>query len=1077
MEDIHIIPISDLLKRRRPISGASSLLNSYPPTTSLQSSHDSKTLNPSSMSHPKILKSLSKPSMIIGTLSLPITNNSLSYFSSFHHSCFSFSDDSGSVCCDVLHFDVRMIRTKIRILAWNFIPFKQCGGLLEIIKWEFFQGFEHGSVGSFHLGFDDNVDNEKDGDKKSKHCVYGVLRSVSPISLVPCLSDSVSKNASGFLVEILVCNCGLCNSEDGLRNYDDCVLGRNAHDFCTVKYVYFSAVLLCWYPVFVKLVGNVVLLVGLKKKLVYIGKEEAELMFVSNELTCLSVPSTNKNEDYLFKNGKAKIKGKGELGMYVGVVRGIYMQGMVVELDEEVWLLVTDESLQLPHSVRVGSILSLRNVHIVSPKFQWGKMLILGACCKTNISAISYSPLETGCQLGLRSSSLLGKFLESLVFPARLWVLLLVQCLRKKFSGVFSEREILGTKHTEGLVHTYARFILPSPALQSRHGNFMEFCKHGLCGCGSNIYYGSLSLAIPLSHLVKYSERMSIKSLLQIGDGLKILEGSSQVDHPVRGIRSSDQLIRRILPSKGLGVSLLGNLKICPTTGRLQYVDATGNIDAVVPDIPSTWDANAIYEVYNYNLVLEGTPETWCQFWRFEDDLYSCSSLFKTIMIKRQTELTVYVHFCWSNVSFRHFATHQDPISINSSAKLDPGTFHLLFLAHKFPLQRQLHGDVLIAKKSSFFAEVIVLPWDLNVAISEFTAPLTKVAQDDLESGYQNDFAFKRCKTHQSYIDKVGSCSSFEESGKRSCGQSSNFPSLPHKTRSINNFSSPSLVQVPCKVTGRAIHGQCMAVPGLLCIRQKDGNCDMLGSRKSRKVLLEFNAESFFKYKLLQIGGIYITKHCAEKCICDPFHINQGSSISITSQSKFWSMYFHFGEAIDIMSGLCNDPSSASGSSSESSTSFHLHNELVISPCNSADYRTFSDVILHVEADADGLLGADVGLKALKELAINLSQRSADISNTVQQVGCGGAVAGFFERQGLYSGNDLPEGSLVSLKGTVVSLHNSDSCSIDRSPCNRVAHNVHQPRYYEEKEGSIYMCVLTDGHLVIFITSWAINKL
>lgn len=34
-----------------------------------------------------------------------------------------------------------------------------------------------------------------------------------------------------------------------------------------------------------------------------------------------------------------------------------------------------------------------------------------------------------------------------------------------------------------------------------------------------------------------------------------------------------------------------------PLSGRLQLVDATGSIDVLVPDLPSTWDANRILKV------------------------------------------------------------------------------------------------------------------------------------------------------------------------------------------------------------------------------------------------------------------------------------------------------------------------------------------------------------------------------------------------------------------------------------------------------------------------------------------------
>jgi len=45
-------------------------------------------------------------------------------------------------------------------------------------------------------------------------------------------------------------------------------------------------------------------------------------------------------------------------GVYNGVVTGVYMRGMTVELDEKVWLLVTNPKIAPPLSVRVGAIVS-----------------------------------------------------------------------------------------------------------------------------------------------------------------------------------------------------------------------------------------------------------------------------------------------------------------------------------------------------------------------------------------------------------------------------------------------------------------------------------------------------------------------------------------------------------------------------------------------------------------------------------------------------------------------------------------------------------------------------------------------
>lgn len=39
------------------------------------------------------------------------------------------------------------------------------------------------------------------------------------------------------------------------------------------------------------------------------------------------------------------------------------------------------------------------------------------------------------------------------------------------------------------------------------------------------------------------------------------------------------------------------SIQVSPSSGRLQLVDATGSIDVLIPDLPSTWNTHSIYEV------------------------------------------------------------------------------------------------------------------------------------------------------------------------------------------------------------------------------------------------------------------------------------------------------------------------------------------------------------------------------------------------------------------------------------------------------------------------------------------------
>lgn len=110
----------------------------------------------------------------------------------------------------------------------------------------------------------------------------------------------------------------------------------------------------------------------------------------------------------------------------------------------------------------------MRNVHFVNPRFSWTKTLILGACCKTSIIVESFSPLESGCYMNAGAQNLLGKFIESLSFSARLWALLVVTCFQKKFSGILLDKEILGSKHKKGLAQMYCSSHLPSSVIRAR---------------------------------------------------------------------------------------------------------------------------------------------------------------------------------------------------------------------------------------------------------------------------------------------------------------------------------------------------------------------------------------------------------------------------------------------------------------------------------------------------------------------------------------------------------------------------------------------------------------------------------
>lgn len=186
--------------------------------------------------------------------------------------------------------------------------------------------------------------------------IGGRLEAVSPVSVIPCTVQSrslgrgstESRDVTGFLAEIAVCKCSAC-SEDAP------VVGKIGHSFTKQVFVYFCRAASNCRPLLSKLLGRVVLITGLKKKSIVVGGEESYTMFVTTDKVALHL---SKSLSAVMPISRAVVLGRGEIGGYTGVVTGVYFQGLVVELDEKVWLLLTDQILVPPHSLRVGALVS-----------------------------------------------------------------------------------------------------------------------------------------------------------------------------------------------------------------------------------------------------------------------------------------------------------------------------------------------------------------------------------------------------------------------------------------------------------------------------------------------------------------------------------------------------------------------------------------------------------------------------------------------------------------------------------------------------------------------------------------------
>ncbi|GAB2219059.1 hypothetical protein Drorol1_Dr00006686 [Drosera rotundifolia] len=1035
-ESADVVPIADLLLLRRPIS-ATATITTTTTTSSPPSSPHSTHPNPNPNPNFKILTSLPRPSIVIGTLTLPVPENVPSRTG---HDCFMLSDDSGSVCCDVLRFDLGMIGRRIRVLSWNFVPFECEGGVLEVIEWRL-EGFgdEGGAVvgGEFGGG---------GGSGKRRYAVTGVLRSVSPVEESSGMlhddsgnDDGGKRRTCGFIVQIMSCVCELCGLV-GER-------GGHGHSFAKDLFVYLSGRAASWHPVFLKLAGKLICLCSLIKKLIYIDKEEGVVMFVTTRETQLCLP---RERIKVLHQSACGVKGLGECGAYSGIVRGIHLKGMVVELDKEVWLLLADPWLTPSHSIRVGAVILVKNVHFINPNFPWRKMLVLGACCKSSITVVSFSPLEERCHILLQSQTLLEKFVKCLPFSARLWLLLVVQCFRKKFRGLFFEKELLGSKHNEGLCLQYARSILPSAENHSM-GLLFQFCKRHMCGCRDEVNYAGMPLAVPFANLVNNCEVLWIKSLLQSAGGLNVLDQNLPRSDLLLDRRFSGQVTRRSFRSQDIGVSLLGNLKVSPYTGRLQLVDATGGIDVMVLDLPSTWSITDFFEVVDYRLVLEGVPEKMNNALLPDSDVFSCRNIFNPNKSLSETGIGIHVVFPWRNTIRRCISSCRGPRYNQDLVDLECGIFHMLRMTHIFPLRPHLRGIMLDLDKSSMLAEAVVLPCNLYVMESDGASCPMGIPKEPTEEHALSGSPFKRPK-----IDHA--CDLVQQSGVnhpesvwiRPCSHLVDVSTLPVKWSGQKSHFA-DCVESPCFGTFRGPRGESVVKCRILVPNRDAGSSSI--SSKSKKVLLEFRPEYFYMYKLLRIGTYYIRKHYEKDCLC--YHEDQKlcHKVVVGPGRHLWSLSYSPNEFLSQTNLSHNQPCHCF---TNDISAMGCSRDALSHGCVGISDDGYADIHLQVSTDAIGSLDPD------RQASKEGNKTSTRFSQYHQMNWDARGLSSVEFPVASHSACPLLEGDFISIHGAVIALYSSEFSSMDR----RDAGGIHQLKAFRGKRIFISVHVSADGHLV-----------
>ncbi|KAL9680973.1 hypothetical protein QQ045_012754 [Rhodiola kirilowii] len=1004
MESVDVIRVSELLSRSRPCTASCSLHHASSIRPRVRQRSSPVTVDSEfgfgecekDSSFPT-LEVLDRRAVLIGKVVLPNEDVQRTCICPSGNNCLVFFDGDVGICCDILSFDVGLIRREIRVVAWNYIQFKGNGGFLEIITWEFSDSVSRwmrpcSGVSSLQLESTDSVDCMDD--PKAKYFAHGFVEAVSPVKVqrIGDKEDDGVTSIRGFLVDIMSCQCKLCKLKDSEVVFCSASKGGSSghcYDKCVT--VYFSGSVSSLHPVITKLVGNFIFLSCLRKKMVFIGRKECQLMYMTTKKSLLRVLKRISRQP---AHNNVPFKGKGESGVYTGVIKGIYLQGMLMELDNEVWLLLAEKLASLLHSLRVGALITVQNVHFMKCKFSWTKKLILGGCVRTVINVQRFSPLTASVCSSSQSASQLGKFIGSLTFSARLWVLLLVASFRKKFAGILSEKEILGSKHSKGLAQKYASSHLPYLKARSQSGVFMDFCHHHSSECASEENTDHLKLVLPISnciHQFGYSHPRKDMScpLLDYGE-------------------SNSRPIKNITSSEDINVVLIGRLQISPSTGRLQLVDATGSIDVVIPDLSSNLDAQNIYEVKRYNLLREDLPA------RVDTSVLK-SNLFSVRHILQyfppsKADITPYVLCHMEDVNVIKHSSDWDKY-LNQVCN---GTFHLLELTHKFPMLQ--NADPAISDHISRFAEVNILPWNL---ILDPRCSYPKLSKD-CEDGRAEVIKHIGCESDQEasynkrrkcdYVAQNGLCSSFKKLNGTTPEAASlvNFVFVPCiKSSTLQTCDSNCPVQLPCSIHIRSGENHNRVLPGLLNRVKSDlvkesGNI----TANARKMLLEFKSDTFLEFEALQIGGYYILKN--EKAeSCESSEDISSTKVVITPVRKIWNFSFAYIDSLDNFSfgdtslvDSCNDDIVINSSG-------HCQTEMLLQRSNAGWSTACSDIEVHFSSKFRSFLegsSRDIQEGSLKSL---VAPHKIPIS--------------------------LPEGKLISFCGHVMAVDSSDPESSRKS--------------------------------------------
>ncbi|KAL2645249.1 hypothetical protein R1flu_012836 [Riccia fluitans] len=214
----------------------------------------------------------------------------------------------------------------------------------------------------------------------------------------------------------------------------------------------------------------------------------------------------------------------------------------------------------------------------------------------------------------LHTSSMLLRYLQKVSFSSAFWILSLIGSFRRKFGGIYSDKELMGSKKDPGIILKYVQKVLASDDALERPDYIKEFFDHQHnSSSGGTVAHVSLTKVLSVSSLTEASLQWSRSKTLPTRTGcctdysrwLEIKRLSSSLDNSI----TRREFGHSFISSHELGVTLLGFLQVCQESGQLELMDATGSVCVVVPDLLSSAQVSSIYQVSKFTVIVKESPE------------------------------------------------------------------------------------------------------------------------------------------------------------------------------------------------------------------------------------------------------------------------------------------------------------------------------------------------------------------------------------------------------------------------------------------------------------------------------------